>query len=195
MEVWRVTLGQKIRQARDSCGLSQQQLADKLAVSRSAVAKWETDKGLPDVGNLKILARLLNVSVDHLLDEAETTKATVIREPYCLAAYGRGCRKIKKDRMVREKFPNSTIYTLLARQERTGLEAQGGITQDCCTSAEETTRQADKAFYLVEKEEKQLLVTVTDTFVEVRRLEQTLKDSHFQMDGWHFIKCNYALAE
>lgn len=190
-----MTLGQKIRQARDSCGLSQQQLADKLAVSRSAVAKWETDKGLPDVGNLKILARLLNVSVDHLLDEAETTKATVIREPYCLAAYGRGCRKIKKDRMVREKFPNSTIYTLLARQERTDLEAQGGITQDCCTSAEEATRQADKAFYLVEKDGKQLLVTVTDTFVEVRRLEQTLKDSHFQMDGWHFIKCNYALAE
>ena len=64
-----MTLGEKIREARRKCGLSQEQLAEKLSVSRSAIAKWETDKGLPDLGNLKILARLLNVSVDHLLDE------------------------------------------------------------------------------------------------------------------------------
>ena len=66
-----MTLGEKIRNARKICGFSQGQLADKMSVSRSAIAKWETDKGLPDVGNLKVLARLLNVSVDDLLDEAE----------------------------------------------------------------------------------------------------------------------------
>ena len=64
-----MTLGEKIREVRRKCGFSQEQLAEKMSVSRSAIAKWETDKGLPDVGNLKILARLLNVSVDHLLDE------------------------------------------------------------------------------------------------------------------------------
>ena len=61
-----MTLGEKIREARRKCGLSQEQLAEKMSVSRSAIAKWETDKGLPDVGNLKILARLLSVSVDQL---------------------------------------------------------------------------------------------------------------------------------
>ena len=35
------------------------------------MAKWETDKGLPDVGNLKLLARLLSTSLDRLLDDAE----------------------------------------------------------------------------------------------------------------------------
>ena len=43
-----MTLGAKIRQARRKCGFSQEQLAEKMAVSRSAIAKWETDKGLPD---------------------------------------------------------------------------------------------------------------------------------------------------
>ena len=85
-----MTLGEKIREARRKCGLSQEQLAEKMSVSRSAVAKWETDKGLPDVGNLKILARLLNVSVDHLLDESKTVEESVIRENYALAAYGYG---------------------------------------------------------------------------------------------------------
>lgn len=47
-----MTLGEKIREARRRCGFSQEQLAEKLSVSRSAIAKWETDKGLPDVGNL-----------------------------------------------------------------------------------------------------------------------------------------------
>ena len=75
-----MTLGEKIREARRKCGLSQEQLAERLSVSRSAIAKWETDKGLPDVGNLKILARLLNVSVDHLLDETKTVENSVIRK-------------------------------------------------------------------------------------------------------------------
>ena len=66
-----MTLGEKIREARRRCGLSQEQLAEKLSVSRSAIAKWETDKGLPDVGNLKILSRLLSVSLDRLLDESD----------------------------------------------------------------------------------------------------------------------------
>ena len=44
-----MTLGEKIRHARKASGLSQEQLAEKMCVSRSAIAKWETDKGMPDV--------------------------------------------------------------------------------------------------------------------------------------------------
>jgi transcriptional regulator with XRE-family HTH domain len=81
-----MTLGEKIREVRRKCGFSQVQLAEKMSVSRSAIAKWETDKGLPDVGTLKILARLLNVSVDYLLDETEEPENPVLREipVYCL---------------------------------------------------------------------------------------------------------------
>lgn len=44
-----MTIGEKLKEARKQAGLSQEQLSEKLGVSRSAVAKWETDNGIPDV--------------------------------------------------------------------------------------------------------------------------------------------------
>lgn len=63
-----MTFGAKLKEARKITGLSQEQFAEKMSISRSAVAKWENDIGIPDVGNLKNIARLLNVSIDSLLD-------------------------------------------------------------------------------------------------------------------------------
>ena len=189
-----MTLGEKIREARRKCSLSQEQLAEKMSVSRSAIAKWETDKGLPDVGNLKVLARLLSVSVDQLLDETDATDETVIRESYNLAAYGRGCKKVKKDRVVQEKFPDGKIYSLFGRQELIDLDQFAGSALDCQTSLQDLIKNADKAFYLIEKEDRQFFVTVTDTFVEIRPLEQPLQGNSFTIDGWNFIKCNYEIG-
>ena len=47
-----MSLGEKIREQRKQAGLSQEPLAEKLNVSRQAITKWETDKGIPDVANL-----------------------------------------------------------------------------------------------------------------------------------------------
>jgi len=190
-----MTLGEKIREARKRCGFSQEQLAEKMSVSRSAIAKWETDKGLPDVGNLKVLARLLNVSVDSLLDETEAADGSVIREGYHLSAYGYGCKKVKKDRVVREKFPDAAIYSLLGRQELTDLELPSDSALDCRAYPLDRLKNADKAFYLIEKDRRQFLVMVTDTFVETRPLEQPLQSNSFRIDGWSFIKCNYEIGE
>lgn len=189
-----MTLGEKIKEARRKCGFSQEQLAEKMSVSRSAIAKWETDKGLPDVGNLKVLARLLNVSVDILLDDGEAAEDSVIREPYQLAAYGYGCRKVKKDRVVREKYPDATIYPLLGQQDPAGLEFPADAAPDCHTNPLDRLKNSDKAFYLVEKDQRQFFVTVTDHFVETRPLEHPLEGYSFRFAGWHFIKSNYEVA-
>lgn len=74
-----MTLGEKIKKARIENGFTQEELAEKLMVSRQAITKWEKDRGMPDVGNLKILAELLNVSVDYLLDDGEKADMNVIR--------------------------------------------------------------------------------------------------------------------
>lgn len=190
-----MTLGEKIRVARRKCGLSQEQLAEKMSVSRSAVAKWETDKGLPDVGNLKVLARLLNVSVDYLLDDGEAMDEPVIREPYQLSAYGRGCKKVKKDWLVRERFPDAKIYTLFGRRERLNLPIHGSNLPDCRGAAPDEIHNSDKEFYLVEKDERQFLVTVTDAFLEIRLLEQPLPGSSFSLNGWNFIRYHYEIGE
>ena len=189
-----MTLGVKIREARRKCGLSQEQLADKMSVSRSAIAKWETDKGLPDVGNLKLLARLLSTSLDRLLDDAEEADESVIREKYNLSAYGPGCKKVKKDRVVRERFPNAKIYTLLAQQELTELKRFSDNVTDCHTTVDELIKDVNKSFYLIEIDGRQLFVTLTDSFIETRPLEQPLESNSFSIDGWNFIKYNYEIG-
>ena len=190
-----MTLGEKIREARRKNGFSQERLAEKLSVSRSAIAKWETDKGFPDVGNLKILARLLNVSVDHLLDETQTLEDSVIRESYALDAYGYGCRKVKKDRVVRSKFPDAVIYPLLGRQELADLGSVADHTADCRANPVDRIKQTDKSFYLIEKENRQFLVTVTDVYVETRLIESPLQGGSFSIDGWNFIIWNYEIGK
>lgn len=76
----KITLGEKLKSARKSAGLTQEQLSEKLLVSRQAVTKWEADKGMPDIENLKLLSKLLNISIDYLLDNGEPIGLSVIRE-------------------------------------------------------------------------------------------------------------------
>ena len=64
-----MTLGEKIQTARKQAGLTQEQLARKLFVTRAAVAKWESNGGTPDVQNLKTLARLFNTPMEDLLND------------------------------------------------------------------------------------------------------------------------------
>lgn len=193
-----MTLGEKIKNARKQCGLSQEQLAEKMAVSRSAVAKWESGKGLPDIENLKALARFLNVSVDHLLDDGQEVEVLLTREAYDLAAYGNGIRKKKKDRVIREKYPDAEIHTLLGKIKLTKSEKVIDNLLGFFTDAPFGTpdllnsfKNLDKEFYLVESNGNQLLVTVTDDFIETRQLSRKVEADRFEIGSWQFTKCKY----
>ena len=197
-----MTLGEKIKETRKQCGLSQEQLAEKMAVSRSAVAKWEAKNGLPDVDNLKALAQLLNVSVDYLLDDGEVIDEVVMREPYNLSDYGKGIKKKKKDRVIREKFPDAEIHTLLGKLKLTKSEKVIDNLLGFFTDAPFGTpelinsfKNMDKEFYLVEKDGKQFLVTITDEFVETRQLAKRITAEKFEIGNWKFTKCAYEVKE
>lgn len=62
-----MTIGEKIKQLRREKGFSQEMLAENLHVSRSAVAKWETDGGIPEIENLMRLSAVLGTSLDELV--------------------------------------------------------------------------------------------------------------------------------
>ena len=57
----------RLKVYRTNAKLSQEQLAEKLHVSRQAITKWETGRGLPDMENLISVAKLLDVSIDELI--------------------------------------------------------------------------------------------------------------------------------
>ena len=68
-------LGEKIQQLRKGKGLSQEELAGRLTVSRQAISKWELGESIPDTENVVQLSKLFGVSTDYLLnDEYESDK-------------------------------------------------------------------------------------------------------------------------
>ena len=69
-----MTMGERIKQLRSVKGFTQEMLAEKMNVSRSAIAKWEADGGIPDVDNLIQLSFVFNISVDELVGNSATTE-------------------------------------------------------------------------------------------------------------------------
>ena len=85
-----IEISNKLVKLRKQAGLSQEELADKLGLSRQAVSKWERAEASPDTDNLICLAKLYGVSLDELLS-TEDDPETIIRE------------QVKKDDGVEEK--------------------------------------------------------------------------------------------
>ena len=63
-----MNLGNSLFHARKKRGLSQEEVAEKLGVSRQTVSKWETDETIPDLRQSKKMASFYNVSLDELVD-------------------------------------------------------------------------------------------------------------------------------
>jgi transcriptional regulator with XRE-family HTH domain len=87
-----MTLGEKIAYYRKQQRISQEQLAEKVGVSRQAVSKWEQDAALPELDNLVTLSRLFSVSTDVLLGLKEAQQAdeeTAGSEVRTLIRFGR----------------------------------------------------------------------------------------------------------
>ena len=63
--------GEKVQKLRNQNKWTQEQLAEKLYVSRTAVSKWESGKGYPNIDLLKDVAKLFNKTIDELLSSEE----------------------------------------------------------------------------------------------------------------------------
>ena len=62
---------EKLQLLRKQQEMTQEQLAEKLFVSRTAVSKWESGKGYPNIDSLRNLAEFFSVSIDELLSGEE----------------------------------------------------------------------------------------------------------------------------
>lgn len=185
-----MVFGDKLKEARKEAGLSQEQLAEKMSVSRSAVAKWETNKGMPDIENLKSMAQLLNVSIDYLLNEENTIDFSEIKEPIVLDDYKKtGKCRSKMDAVALAKYSNATnIYALIRTKKLNKTESildflfQPGIFQTADYASD------NSAYYLVENNNKQYLVNVTKEFIKSVELAKTITEKKFVVGNNKFKK-------
>ncbi len=76
-----MTISDKIQELRKQNGLSQEQLAERMGVSRQAVSKWESGLCAPDIEKIIALSELFEVSTDYLIKgvEAETLKEKTVQ--------------------------------------------------------------------------------------------------------------------
>lgn len=65
-----MNFSEKLRSIRKNENLSQEQLAEKIGVSRQAITKWETGKGMPDIENMMILAEIFKTTLDELVSSS-----------------------------------------------------------------------------------------------------------------------------
>lgn len=73
-------LSEKILDLRKKSGWSQEELAEKLDISRQSVSKWETGESVPDLDKIIRMSELWNVSTDYLLKEDAAPKAEAVKE-------------------------------------------------------------------------------------------------------------------
>ena len=69
-----MTFAEKLKSLRKQASMSQEQLAEKLGVSRQAITKWETDTGIPDIENIKSISSLFDISIDELLSNENASQ-------------------------------------------------------------------------------------------------------------------------
>ena len=62
---------EKLQELRKQKGLTQEELAEQLYVSRTAISKWESGRGYPNIESLKAIAKFFSVTVDELLSSGE----------------------------------------------------------------------------------------------------------------------------
>ena len=73
-------LVEKLQKLRKDNNLSQEQLAEKIGVSRQAISKWERGEATPDSDNLICLAKIYNISLDELISSKEEKGNTNMNE-------------------------------------------------------------------------------------------------------------------
>lgn len=64
-----MTFGEKLKELRKKQGWTQEEMADKIMVSRQALSKWESEAAIPDTENVLQISRLFGVSTDYLLND------------------------------------------------------------------------------------------------------------------------------
>ena len=102
-----MTLGNSLYKARKRTGLSQEEVAEKLGVSRQTISKWETSETLPDIRQSKQMAQLYHLSLDELIDFDVDVKEI---EEMIEHANEEKQKKMDWTKLWGKKYPILTVY-------------------------------------------------------------------------------------
>lgn len=200
-----MTFGEKLKKARVEAGYTQDELATKLLVSRAAIAKWETDRGLPDIANLRAIAEVVGVSVDYLLDDGNTLDFSVMKKAIDLTKFG-DTGKLSllkkasiKEQILREEYPNAELIRLtitgIKNTKRETIADQvigwaalllGNVPLFGTQEFGKMLDSLDQQYYLVNDGKVQHFVLLTDEQMISRTLQEKITSKRFEIGDRKF---------
>lgn len=181
-----MSLGEKIKELRNKFSLSQEQLAEKLNVSRQAITKWEGNVGLPDTENLKSISELFGVTIDYLLDNnSDGNFQAVMREEVNFKNLWDGYDEIIS--LLKQRYPEpNEIYSLVKTRK---LSIASLIIGPSKIEAADYLKET-AIYFLVKNYRTKMLIKVTKTYIETRQLPESIDENKFIIDKEKFTKIN-----
>lgn len=175
-----MTLGQKLRKIRSKFGLSQEQLAEVINVSRQAITKWENDDGLPDVSNLQEISEVFGVTVDYLLNDDSNLPALSMKKKLDRNKYKN--KVVMYSEVLKEYYPEPYEIFVLSRTKK--LNFIELILDTFIAPSIGPVSTADELgdlspYYLVKKDDLKLLVNIKNYTLEVIELPFNTNDKKF----------------
>ena len=185
-----MTLGQKLKEIRNKFGLSQEQLAEIMNVSRQAITKWESDSGLPDVSNLQELSKVFGVTVDYLLNDNNSLPALSMRKELDKNKYKN--KMTMYEEVLKEYYKEPYEIYILSRSRKLNFIE---LLLDTFIAPEiGPVSTADELgdlspYYLVKKGDLKLLVNIKNYTLEVIELPSNTNDKKFVYKKNIFRNC------
>lgn len=172
-----MTLGQKLKEIRKKFGLSQEQLAEIMNVSRQAITKWENDGGLPDTSNLQELAKVFGITIDYLLNNDNELPLLIMRKELDKSKYK---DKISSyPQILKEYFPEPWEVFILTKGNKLGKVE---TVLDLFTGGDYALIKdvSDLSpYYLAKKDNLKLLVNIKDWTLQVQELPENTDEKKF----------------
>lgn len=142
----KVTLGENIKIMRRKCGFTQEELAQRLAVTPQAVSKWENGNGTPDISQLIPLSQIFGITTDSLLGVV----SAVFGKAHTEAALGHEKLLMSTEQPIAEKhFAAYSYFRAESEKEPTNYE----IMRRCINHGAEVSRYVDFDNFLSDKPE------------------------------------------
>lgn len=188
-----MTLGEKIKELRKKANISQEELAEKVGVSRQAVTKWESDAGLPDLENLKSIATLFNISIDELLDyKKELLGDVVLEEEYSLEGIKKeGRARNKEDAFILKRYEKASEVYSIQKNKKWSIKKNLFwflVEPSYSPQLEDYVENGTYSLYLVIEKEKQYLVTMKKGNMKVIELKTLFTSNKITIDGYTYKK-------
>ncbi len=184
-----MTFGEKLASIRKQANMTQNDLAERLEVSRQAITKWESGKGFPDIDNLQKLSSLLNVTIDELINyKVETIKyeANTMTE-----TIGRENSKFKNvDKFVLERFVDCESIERLTREVKLTFwqEVFDFFIGAGTLEVADMLKTGLVYSYVVSKNNNDYLVLISKNKLFYKKLDKAFKEKSSVIDGYKYTK-------